>query len=101
MYINGDFDRGAQRCDHGDLQVANRIDAVSTQALQQLKGARVAMPEVGGGFEDDIFWQRAVPSHLAYEPKHAFIVDEEAAAAEIIAALDVFDTAQYLLHAAQ
>ena len=47
------------------------------------------------------FGKRAILAHLADEPQHAFVVDEEAPHAQIVAALDIFNAAQYLLHAAQ
>jgi len=40
-------------------------------------------------------------THLVDEPEHALIIDEEAAAAVFITALDVFHSAQHLFHTAQ
>ena len=56
---------------------------------------------MGRGLEDDILRQGSVLAHLPHQPQHAFVVDQEAATTQVVAALDVLDRPQDLLHAAQ
>ena len=91
----------ADGCMHRDLQIADRVDAVGAEVFQELYGCRVAMAEVSGALEHDVLRKVAVLTHFVGNPKHAFVINQEAAAAEFIAALDVFDRANELFLAAE
>src|SRR5690606_33704378 len=101
MNIQGNLDSGAQRSDHRDLEVADRVNRISAQAFEEFERAGIALTKVGRALKFDVFGKSAIAAHLVGKPEHALIIDEEAAAAVFITALDIFHSAQHLFHTTQ
>jgi len=81
---------------HRDLQIADRIDAVGAEVFQELHRCRIAVAHMSGALERDVFREVAILAHFIGNPEHAFVIDQEAAAAKLISTLDVLDSTDEL-----
>ena len=99
--VDGDVDSSADCGQVLQLIVADDVEGVSTDVLQQLGGAGVAVTSVSAHLELAVLGQQAGGTSLAQSPQAALVIHQEGAAAQAGSTTDVFQSADDLILATQ